>query len=440
MATSFAVEVYRALPNDTDFSVLLADGGFTGLNTAFIDGAAAYHTPQDRPERLDQAHASGDGRQRARPRARARRPRPGRRCRSPAAEDATYFPVLDRLVRYPGSLVWPLAGAALLAVAASSRWSCARRGESSLRRTAGRHRAGRCCPSCSVRWPSQGLWSLLVAVRPGTRSMLDPWRPGPYRLAAVAARRRRRARSGTRCCAGGSGRRPWPSARWSGWPCSAAVLAAYAPGGSTWPSWPALAGAVAGIDRRASPPSGIVTRDRGAGRRRGGRGGAGAHRRRCSSLRSAWPAARRRPPWSRSWCSLPCCRPSSCCSARATPPGQPARRRRRAGRRPGPRRRVRGRRAVGRHLRREPPGAQPARLRAQDDDRDRAWWVTTETAPGAYTAGIRRRAPVPARRLPLPGRPGRPDRRRRGRRTCPPPWSPRCPTRWSVDGARSPCA
>jgi len=62
VATSFAVEVYRALPNDTDFSVLLADGGFTGLNTAYIDGAAAYHTPQDRPERMDQAslQAMGD--------------------------------------------------------------------------------------------------------------------------------------------------------------------------------------------------------------------------------------------------------------------------------------------------------------------------------------------------------------------------------------------
>ncbi|WP_197709207.1 hypothetical protein, partial [Klebsiella pneumoniae] len=32
----------------------------------------------------------------------------------------------------------------------------------------------------------QGLWALLVALRPGYVSMLDPWRPGPYRLAAVA--------------------------------------------------------------------------------------------------------------------------------------------------------------------------------------------------------------------------------------------------------------
>ena len=32
----------------------------------------------------------------------------------------------------------------------------------------------------------QGLWSLLVAIRPDYSSMLDPWRPGWFRLAAVA--------------------------------------------------------------------------------------------------------------------------------------------------------------------------------------------------------------------------------------------------------------
>ena len=58
VASSFAVEVYRALPNDTDFSVLLGDGDFTGLNTAFIDGAAAYHTPQDTPGPAGPRHRS----------------------------------------------------------------------------------------------------------------------------------------------------------------------------------------------------------------------------------------------------------------------------------------------------------------------------------------------------------------------------------------------
>ena len=55
----------RGLSGDdehTDFSVLVDDGGFTGLNTAFIDGAAGYHSPQDVPGRLDRGtlQALGD--------------------------------------------------------------------------------------------------------------------------------------------------------------------------------------------------------------------------------------------------------------------------------------------------------------------------------------------------------------------------------------------
>src|SRR5688500_12599389 len=116
VASSFAVEVYRALPNDTDFSVLLGDGDFTGLNTAFIDGAAAYHTPQDTADRLDRGtlQAMGDNT------LAVTRELAGRdlgALKQPGAQDATYFPVLGELARYPGSWAWPLAGAALAAVA-----------------------------------------------------------------------------------------------------------------------------------------------------------------------------------------------------------------------------------------------------------------------------------------------------------------------------------
>ncbi|MBW8766731.1 MAG: M20/M25/M40 family metallo-hydrolase, partial [Geodermatophilales bacterium] len=134
VASSFAVEVYRVLPNDTDFSVLLRDGGFTGLNTAFIDGAAGYHTPQDVPGHLNRGslQAMGDN---ALAVARALGDRDLGTLARPAAEDATYFPVLGRLVRYPGSAVWPLAAAALVAVAGLV-WLVRRRHLSSLARTA----------------------------------------------------------------------------------------------------------------------------------------------------------------------------------------------------------------------------------------------------------------------------------------------------------------
>ena len=175
VASSFAVEVYRALPNDTDFSVLLADGRFTGLNTAFIDGAAAYHTPQDVPERLDRGtlQAMGDN---ALALARELGDRDLGALSEPGAEDATYFPVLEELVRYPGSWVWPLAAGAVVAVLLLV--VVARPGGlTSLPRTlVGTLLAA--VPLVGGPLAVQGLWALLVALRPGYSSMLDPWRLG----------------------------------------------------------------------------------------------------------------------------------------------------------------------------------------------------------------------------------------------------------------------
>ena len=243
VASSFAVEVYRALPNDTDFSVLLGDGDFTGLNTAFIDGAAAYHTPQDVPDRLDRGtlQAMGDN---ALAVTRELAGRDLGALSAPGAEDATYFPVLSELVRYPGGWVWPLAALALAAVALLAVVA-GRRGETSPGRTAG-GAALALVPLLLAPLAVQGMWALLVAVRPDYSSMLDPWRPGWFRLAAIAlvvavvllwyALLRRRIG-------------PWELAIggliWLA--VLAAVLAAFAPGGSYLAAWPALIGAVVGV-------------------------------------------------------------------------------------------------------------------------------------------------------------------------------------------------
>jgi hypothetical protein len=48
---SYAVEVYRRLPNDTDFSILKTRD-IPGLNFAAISDSYAYHTARDTPERL----------------------------------------------------------------------------------------------------------------------------------------------------------------------------------------------------------------------------------------------------------------------------------------------------------------------------------------------------------------------------------------------------
>ncbi len=221
--------------------MLLADGRFTGLNTAFIDGAAAYHTPQDVPERLDRGtlQAMGDN---ALAMARELGDRDLGALAQPGAEDATYFPVLEELVRYPGSWVVPLAvGAGVLVLLVV--WVVSRRGQSPLPWTlAGTLLA--VVPLVGGPLAVQGMWAAMVVLRPEYASMLDPWRPGPYRLAAVAlvaavtllwyALLRRRIGPMSLVVGG----LVWLAAL-------AGVLAAYAPGGSYLAVWPALAGAVA---------------------------------------------------------------------------------------------------------------------------------------------------------------------------------------------------
>jgi Peptidase family M28 len=51
-ANSLGYEVYKKLPNSTDYTVF-KEAGITGLNNAFIDGFVNYHSPTDKPENLD---------------------------------------------------------------------------------------------------------------------------------------------------------------------------------------------------------------------------------------------------------------------------------------------------------------------------------------------------------------------------------------------------
>jgi len=51
-ANSLSYEIYKMLPNDTDYS-LFKEMGISGLNNAFIEGFVNYHSPTDTPENLD---------------------------------------------------------------------------------------------------------------------------------------------------------------------------------------------------------------------------------------------------------------------------------------------------------------------------------------------------------------------------------------------------
>jgi hypothetical protein len=239
VGTSFAVEVYRALPNDTDFTPF-REAGFAGLNSAYIDGAAVYHTPLDTPDRMDRRSLQHHGDNAlALARELGGTDLPALR----ADGDATYFPTPVGLVRYPGSWTWPLAVLALLAVVALT-WLARRRGRTTWPRVAAATLSA-LLPLAVAAVLAQLLTAALLLVRPGFATMVDPYRPGFFRLAVLAL-----------AAAVVTGwyallrRRVGPAAMALGgllWLAALGVaLAAAAPGGSYLTALPALAGAAAG--------------------------------------------------------------------------------------------------------------------------------------------------------------------------------------------------
>lgn len=183
VATSFAAAVYRLLPNDTDFSPFRDDGRFAGLNTAYIDGSATYHQPQD-----DIGHQSvaslqhlGDG---GLATTRALGNADIAALTEPSGADATYFPVLGRLVRYPDGFVWPIAILALLAVGAAAV-VLVRHGLITAARLAACIAWGLVL-LLGVVAVTFALWRGLLLAQPGYGQFADPWAPGWYRAAVVA--------------------------------------------------------------------------------------------------------------------------------------------------------------------------------------------------------------------------------------------------------------
>lgn len=241
VATSFAVEVYRILPNDTDFSPFRDAGRFTGLNTAYIDGSATYHSPEDRPEYQSveslQHHGSN-----ALALAKALGAADLATLSVPSADDATYFPVLGTLIRYPGWLVWPIAVLALLGVAGAAIL-LVRRERAPWGRVAAGFGLG-LLPILVSAGVAQLFWLVLTWIRPGYSNMIDPWSPGWYRIAVVLlviavvltwlALLRKRF-GGDVLAVGGLG---WLAV-------IGVAMAAVTPGGSYLAAIPALAGAVA---------------------------------------------------------------------------------------------------------------------------------------------------------------------------------------------------
>src|ERR687889_639413 len=105
---------YQLLPGDTDFSVF-RNAGFAGMNFAFFDGSARYHTPEDSPTNLDHASLQHMG---STVLATARH-FAGQDLGAPRGGSLTYFTVLGELVYYPQGLAVPLAMLAVVVFAAT---------------------------------------------------------------------------------------------------------------------------------------------------------------------------------------------------------------------------------------------------------------------------------------------------------------------------------
>lgn len=60
LSSSLMYEVYKRLPNDTDFTVFKL-AGIPGMNFAAIEGHQSYHSPLDRPDQLNQDSLQHEG-------------------------------------------------------------------------------------------------------------------------------------------------------------------------------------------------------------------------------------------------------------------------------------------------------------------------------------------------------------------------------------------
>ncbi|MBM7089865.1 M20/M25/M40 family metallo-hydrolase [Streptomyces sp. S12] len=182
VANSLAYEVYRRLPNDSDFTVFRREG-VAGLNSAFIDGFHDYHARSDTVARLDrdsmQHHGDtmlamvrsldGAGPDRMR------------------GDNGVYFDLFARvLVRYPVAWALPLAGITLAALAGLLAWGMRR---SVLRPGRVLGAAGTVCGALVAAGAVvHGLWTLTLALAPGLAALplAEPY-DGGWFVAAFGA-------------------------------------------------------------------------------------------------------------------------------------------------------------------------------------------------------------------------------------------------------------
>ncbi|MGP3930248.1 M20/M25/M40 family metallo-hydrolase [Nonomuraea sp. KM88] len=175
---SAMVELYRLLPNNTDFTPL-TKAGFAGMNFAYIQRSSLYHTAGDSIANLNRGSLQHHGTNML---ALARALGDADLRTLDSDHDVTYFRALGTMITYPGELVWPLAALAFTAVAGLALLARVRRLLSLPRLIAATVSA--VVPLVLSAALAQGLWELLVAWRPAYDLMGGLLhRPGPYQAA-----------------------------------------------------------------------------------------------------------------------------------------------------------------------------------------------------------------------------------------------------------------
>lgn len=152
-AYSFAVDVYRRMPNGTDFTCFL-QAGFPGLNFAVLEDLSYYHTPRDEPGNVSLASLQHYGEQ-ILPvvRAYARSPEYGRPDAFASSQDTVYFSWLPWVFLRWSARADHALSALLFSAFVAFAWRAAR--------------AGRARPLASLGWLGAFLALALLAATVG---------------------------------------------------------------------------------------------------------------------------------------------------------------------------------------------------------------------------------------------------------------------------------
>ncbi|MGH3981638.1 MAG: M20/M25/M40 family metallo-hydrolase [Pseudonocardiaceae bacterium] len=177
---SSLIEFYRLLPNNTDFTEF-AGAGLPGMNFAYVEGAARYHTPGDSIANLDRASLQHHG---ANMLGLTRALGNIDLATLTADRDVIFFRFLGPVIIYPTALVWPLALSALIVLAGVVALARRRRQLSIPRLLLSA--VSVVLPLAAAAVAAQGLWWVMVALRPDYADNPFLYRPQLYQLAAAA--------------------------------------------------------------------------------------------------------------------------------------------------------------------------------------------------------------------------------------------------------------